>query len=648
VSEESERVSSGPEGNGAGIDPTAVALALAGAGREEANAFLKRQGALAEDQRALISDQRHHLHEQLNQIHLDVWEKRLGVLLRIATAFIGVAIAAALTYVIADAASSNDLVIESFAVPPDLAARGLSGPVVAAKLSDKIATLQAETVSQRPPRSYANGLTAGLKLEIPETGVSLFELDRFLREKLGHDVHIGGEMVQTDMGVALTARVGTNGSATVAGAETAVDMLLQKLAEQVYRVTQPYRYGIWLRTHGRIEESIDVLKNLATSGPSGERGWAYDGWANDIASIQSERAGQALLRRGHAIDPYNYLLATNIASSEDRFGRIQDSQRDFGAALAILLAHGREYSLPVRLRGVEHSIRAVMFMDQGALLEALDLQRTYVAEGNALGAFFVSYPARLPEILAALHEPGAARAALAEIPVAITNTSNAGLSLILALRARLTVALEAQDWPEALAVDQELPQVVAQYPGFAESRVTFVDPVAALSLAQIGKFAMAEARLRPMPEDCYPCLRARAQVAALEKQDSRADYWFARAVAADPSLPYAESEWGRTRLNRGQADAAIEMFTVSNRKGPHFADPLEGWGEALMAKNQSHLALTKFAEAEKYAPNWGRLHLKWGEALAYVGKMDEAKTHFTRAAVLDLTPSEKAELARHP
>jgi len=65
-----------------------------------------------------------------------------------------------------------------------------------------------------------------------------------------------------------------------------------------------------------------------------------------------------------------------------------------------------------------------------------------------------------------------------------------------------------------------------------------------------------------------------------------------------------------------------------------------------MAKNQSHLALEKFAEAEKYAPNWGRLHLKWGEALVYAGKKDEAKAQFARAAQLDLTPSEKAELAR--
>ena len=101
-------------------------------------------------------------------------------------------------------------------------------------------------------------------------------------------------------------------------------------------------------------------------------------------------------------------------------------------------------------------------------------------------------------------------------------------------------------------------------------------------------------------------------------------------------------------LRRGQPDAAIEKFKLSNQKGPHYSDALEGWGEALMVKNQSHLALEKFAEAEKYAPNWGRLHLKWGEALVYAGKKDEAKAQFARAVQLDLTPSEKSELARHP
>jgi len=98
-------------------------------------------------------------------------------------------------------------------------------------------------------------------------------------------------------------------------------------------------------------------------------------------------------------------------------------------------------------------------------------------------------------------------------------------------------------------------------------------------------------------------------------------------------------------LARGKPDDAIAQFTISNKKGPHFADPLEGWGEALMAKNQSHLALAKFEEAQKYAPKWGRLHMKWGEALGYAGQPEKAKAQYALAAGLDLTPGEKVELA---
>src|SRR5471030_1585466 len=153
----------GAEASGTGVDPFAAAMALGSASRSEADAFLR-------DQRALITDQRHHLHRQFTALDLGIWEKRLGVLLLVANAFTGLAVAAGLAYLIWNAAISNDLVIDSFQVPPELAARGLSGPVVAAKLSDKISAMQANTNSARAPRSYANG-TDGLKLEIPETGV---------------------------------------------------------------------------------------------------------------------------------------------------------------------------------------------------------------------------------------------------------------------------------------------------------------------------------------------------------------------------------------------------------------------------------------------------------------------------------------------
>src|SRR5215469_15361848 len=195
----------GIEANGdarPGIDPAAMALALGGASREKADAFL-------DDQRALIAEQRHHLHRQYTQLDLSIWQQRLGVLLRIATAFVGIAIAAGLGFVTWNAAQSNELIVDTFSVPPDLLQRGVGGEVLAGQLVDRLVAMQAKTTSFRASQSYSNSFGENIKLEIPETGLSLTELDRFLREKLGSNTHISGALFRTALGLRLTVRVGT-------------------------------------------------------------------------------------------------------------------------------------------------------------------------------------------------------------------------------------------------------------------------------------------------------------------------------------------------------------------------------------------------------------------------------------------------------
>ena len=205
---------------------------------------------------------------------------------------------------------------------------------------------------------------------------------------------------------------------------------------------------------------------------------------------------------------------------------------------------------------------------------------------------------------------------------------------------RIFIAAEARDWRGLLAIEAEAKTELAKAatPDSRRAAANFIDynrPQFALAHAQLGDFTAAEAVIAPMPHDNDPGLRTRGQIAEMQGQHARADWWFARAEAQGPDIPFADALWGQALLARGQPDAAIAKFTAANKKGPHFADPLEGWGEALMAKSQSHLALAKFAEAEKYAPNWGRLHLKWGEAPVYAGKPDEAKAQFALAAGLD-------------
>ena len=108
------------------------------------------------------------------------------MLLRIATAFTGLTIAAGLALLIWSAANSNDLVIDNQVPPHDLAAaRGLSGLVVAAKLGQDRGDAGSDRVAARG-KSYANGLPVASSWRIfPKPAASSpFQLvGHFLREK---------------------------------------------------------------------------------------------------------------------------------------------------------------------------------------------------------------------------------------------------------------------------------------------------------------------------------------------------------------------------------------------------------------------------------------------------------------------------------
>src|SRR5260221_10057865 len=152
-----------------GSNPIATFVALGGASRDKADAFL--------------DDQRHHLHEQARhlreQLALKLWELRMGVVLRAATAVVGIAVAFGAGLMVWDAAHSTGLLIEPFNVPPDLAARGLNGQVIAGQVLDKLTTMQSQTESPRTAQSYANNWGNDIKVEIPDTGVSIGEFRRF-------------------------------------------------------------------------------------------------------------------------------------------------------------------------------------------------------------------------------------------------------------------------------------------------------------------------------------------------------------------------------------------------------------------------------------------------------------------------------------
>jgi len=618
-------------------DPTALSLAFGGASREKADAYL--------------DDQRHHIREQLKQIHLDIFEKWVGVALRLATLIVGLAAATGVGLMVWDAAHSKGLLIEPFSVPPDMAEKGLTGQVIASQVLDRLTAIQGATLSFRPPLSYANNWGKDIKVEIPETGVSIGEFRRFLREWLGNDIHISGEVWHTDSGLAISARTSGERGETYSGSPSELDALVQKAAEHVYAQTQPYRYANYIRGRRRLDEARAAYLKLTESPSALERGWAWQGISTLPAPEGSSSRNAAwALRRAIAEYPDYTLAYASLATAERAVGH---DEAALAAGRNIERLFGRS-SIPdidpIYVATARKSWTMGLPASLGDFSQAAALARSGMPLPDQAGQRSVMR-AGLTLALARQHDGAATRAAWRDQSSQVGSQSTSGRNAV----TRFQVEGFRENWPGVLALQAETEQAIeaaTRLPvtgnPFDRNDVLRVSmyPWIALAKARMGDQTGGEVMISRTPDDCYVCVNVRGMIASQDGRWDRADSWFAKAIHDGPSLPFAYSDWGRSMLARRQPDAAIEKFKQANEKGPHFADPLEGWGEALMAKNQSHRALEKFAEAEKYTPNWGRLHLKWGKAIAYSGRRDEAAKHFARAAALDLTPSEKLELAQ--
>lgn len=213
---------------------------------------------------------------------------------------------------------------------------------------------------------------------------------------------------------------------------------------------------------------------------------------------------------------------------------------------------------------------------------------------------------------------------------------------------RYWIPVETGHWQDALqdarAMDATLQAGKAQRPIYGLMQRVWIWPLEALAFARSGDPYGAAALVQKTPLDCYLCLRVRGMIAAQQRDWRSADRWFALALNQAPSLPQAYAEWARMRLDRNDADGAIQLLGIAKAKNSRFADVPEIWGEALLSKGNAEGAVSQFQQAQALAPNWGRNHLKWAEALARSGRREQARDEARSAAALPLTSQERTEL----
>jgi tetratricopeptide (TPR) repeat protein len=626
--------SGGRPGQNSGAAAEAVALGQPGVLDPRAATYLEEQTRLARLQSANLLEQNAF---ELSHLRFRRFSDYARFALETAGFLVVLLIVCGLGAMVWNATRDHDLVVDAFSVPPDVAQSGMTGPVLAGRVLDKFGQMQADAHAViQGSGSYRANEAEAVRIEIPDTGVSLGELNRYLRSWLGGETHVTGDLVHTPDGFALTTRYGALPGATLEAKAGELDSLVEKSAERIFAAALPYRYVEYLVHRQRFAEAAALIPGLAAEGSAQDRALANSAWAK-VYFFQGDMM-HALEKGREAVrlDPDNPITHAWLSVTEGNLGHDEAERANadaaiqewYGAAAKVISANAESFPL---------IFTAYRDEETGDFAEANAAWIRYFAlkpldnnnAGNAAGD------------AASDHDIGAAR----RFASAMTTKDPMGRTDSRMPAAYFSIAYSMCDWTEALNKGRAAAAIMSTQPDqkFADMLIW---PELAYAMAKSGDLRGADALIAKTPPDCDDCMRKRGSIAALKGRWGEAAQDFSTVAARSPHEPYAETDWGVMLLAKGDVDGSIAKCKSANEKGPHFADPLEMWGEALIRKNRSDLALAKFEEANKYAPNWGRLHLKWGEALVYAGKKDEARRQFALAAMFDLSTTDKTSLAK--
>lgn len=580
-------------------DPVAVALALQAA-RSDPELSRTASEYLTE-QRALVRLQIRHFDEERRLAIAAAKRKRLSDRLRICIQGFVVLVALGAVLGLAamfwDALTDRGIKIEAFEVPPDLAERGLTGQVLAKKLLDRITEIDRDSTTVRAANSFENNWGKDIKVEVPDTGISIGEISRWIHEKFGHATRVSGEVYRASAGFTVNVRVGNDPATETSGTEVQLPALVQEAATRVYARTQPYRYGFWLTVQGQTDEANAVFRKLYADGNRIDRIWALHGLANDQESLDES---MEIEKRALAEDPHFMLAALNLAGSEWALGHEPSALSKFLAIIAdergfadkTLSSSGRALMLAMAKQG-----RDMLLGDY----QAADHAVTGELEDSGIPSNWRALERiRRAAILIQLHDPTRAAEILDLVPASNAPRNDTRVSEI---RSRL--AAERGDWPAALL---EIENSSATNHGATLKSLRQRDPLYLADVyAHAGRNADADQVLASFAADNYDGWRARGRVATLRGDYLGGEKAFAEAVRLAPAFALAYNDWGNLLYAKGDLTGAIAKYSDASEHGRHWADPVKAWGDVLAKQGQTKEALAKYNEALKYAGNWAAL-----------------------------------------
>ena len=283
----------------------ALDFALGVASRKAADAFL-------EEQTAMLHTQREHLHEQrtLQLSHLK-W-RRFNDWMRSGWqamfVVVGAVAVVAILTALWDASRANGLVVDAFTVPPDFEQRGLGGDVIASDVTSRLVAIRQIAVAHSfsNTNDVSQNCANAIKVEIPDTGISLGEVWRYMRRWLGHERYLSGSLREiAGGGIVLTASVDGGGEIAAAGKSADLAETEQHFAEDIFGAFDPVNHINYLSATQRHHAAYEAASRyVQTAQTILERSDLYGLWSYTTADETGDiKLGLARARVGIGIDP---------------------------------------------------------------------------------------------------------------------------------------------------------------------------------------------------------------------------------------------------------------------------------------------------------------------------------------------------------
>jgi tetratricopeptide (TPR) repeat protein len=559
--------------------------------------FLEHQSRLAETQREHLKDEHavrlHFLRGQAREVDIRRFGLRLRVGFQLFLVLVATVIGIGGVILFNDAVHSRRVVMEPFDAPPALAVRGLTGKVIAGGLLDELSRLQDATRSSDAAPGLSGAWAGNIKLDVPETGVSVAEISRLLTERFGHDAHIDGDLVETASGgLVLTVRGNGVPPRSFSGSPTELGKLTLEAAEYVYAKSQPVRWASYLQNAGRSEEAIVFCREAIAGASKADQPYLLNIWANSINNTGgSPQEGLGLYRAALKLKP-DYWIGYNNVMNELWLMGDEEGAWHTGESMR-KVAGGRPGRAPeIYFQNVD-----ALTWNLGAWLNSTVID----AEANAgVGTGQVTSGPSIADIQARLHEVDAADLTLKTMKEDPHDPSIGAIAHF--VRGRLATetgdTASAATEMEAFGAAYADPIVSTGYPGYgcwiapAEEAAGHADKADAVLKAG-GHFV-----------DCY---RFRGDILDHRGDWVTAQKAYAQAVALAPDLPAGYYSWGVALAKHGDLAGSEAKLKDANQRAPHWADPLKAWGDVLVKQGKAKEALAKYQEALKYAPNWAQL-----------------------------------------